>query len=137
MAPKLIRVYHYTSTEHLPRILDDGFLKTVESNVSFKREHAGPDVVWLSTNSDPGDDTLGLQSDHHDKLAVRFTVELPKRLVHKWREWALAHGSHPNTIETLVRTGENASSWRVCERPVPRSEWVEILNRRTGEPYDI
>ena len=31
MGPRLIRVYHYTSTDHLPDILNDGFLKTVES----------------------------------------------------------------------------------------------------------
>ncbi len=135
MGPRLIRVYRYTSTDHLPHILNDGFLKTVESNISFKRDHAGPDVVWLSINPDPQDGTLGLAGSSVDKLAVRFTVELPKRLVHKWQPWALAHGSSTQTIESLISTGGGASSWRVYERSVPSSEWVEVLNRRTGELY--
>ena len=63
------------------------------------------------------------------------TVELPKRLVHKWQPWALAHGSSTQTIESLISAGGGASSWRVYERSVPSSEWVEVLNRRTGELY--
>ena len=39
--------YHYTTQDHCSEIQDCGVINPVESNVSMKKEHAGPDVVWL------------------------------------------------------------------------------------------
>lgn len=124
-------LYHYTSPLHLPAIFQDGYLKVVESNVSFRRENAGPDVVWLTTRDNPG------QVDGHHgldlgKQRVRFTVELPKREVHVWREWARRRGSHPDTIRALAQAG-GSGSWRVVERPVPASEWLSVDDLTSGE----
>lgn len=125
-------LYHYTSTEHLPLILGDGFLKTVESNISFKRPHAGPDVVWLTTDPDPADDTMGLQGADVDKLAVRITVNVDRRSVHKWLPWARARGIDPAWLKALTSAG-GAGTWRVVERPIPAARFTQILNRRTGD----
>jgi len=46
-------LYHFTCLEHLDRIKADGFLKTVESNLSGRRTNAGPDVVWLTSDPAP------------------------------------------------------------------------------------
>lgn len=136
-------LYHYTHMTHLKSILADGYLKTVESNVSERREHAGPDVVWLTTD--------GTVSHHHgmfgkvmpalvhedwDKLRVRFTVSVPNRYVHKWSTWALAQGITSRWREVLIDTGggpEATSTWRVVERRIPSSEWVEVRDMHTDE----
>jgi hypothetical protein len=124
-------LYHFTSAVHVPTILASGYLKTVESNVSFKREHAGPDVVWLTT-SPTAEAGHGLQSSLVDKTEIRFTVEVDKRSVHKWREWAKARGSSQETMTNLARSGGSAS-WRVVTTPIPAANWVEVRNMATGE----
>ena len=125
-----VRLYHYTSERHLRRILSAGYLKTVESNISFKREHAGPDVVWLTTD-ETAERGLGLQGSNVDKTEIRFTVELDRRAVHKWFSWAKARGSSQQAMDVMAKGG-GAGSWRVVERPIPSSEWVEVRNMRTG-----
>lgn len=123
-------LYHYTSVWHLPSIFQDGCLSPVESNVSFKRQQAGPDVVWLTTKSDPGN------VDMHNGLSllkqrVRFTVDVPKRSVYEWHKWARSKGSSEKTIEILARAGGSAS-WRVVLAPVPSSRWVEVRDLHAG-----
>lgn len=127
-----VTLYHYTCLEHVATILEAGHLRTTESNVSGKREHAGPPVVWLTTADTPD---LGLGLDHPlgvDKKRIRFTVELHRRSVHKWRQWAAAQGSDPAWVARLARAG-GASTWRVTERPVLREQWREVRDLRTGE----
>ena len=106
-----VTLYHFTSAEHIGRILEARELRTTESNISFKREHAGPAVVWLTTHTDASAG-LGLTSPHVevvDKSEVRVTVEIDKRNAHKWREWARRHGSSPETIQRIAETGGGAS----------------------------
>ncbi|MGO1284677.1 MAG: hypothetical protein ACTHWV_00005 [Brachybacterium sp.] len=130
-----VTLYHFTSAEHIGRILEARELRTTESNISFKREHAGPAVVWLTTHTDASAG-LGLTSPHVevvDKSEVRVTVEIDKRNAHKWREWARRHGSSPETIQRIAETGGGAASWRVTTRPIPITQWREIRNMHTGQ----
>jgi hypothetical protein len=46
------RLYHYTSIERWRLIEAAGYLRRTESNLSMTTEHAGPDVVWLTTDPD-------------------------------------------------------------------------------------
>lgn len=126
-----MKLYHFTSEVHLESILGDRYLKAVESNISLRREHSGPDVVWLTTH-ETADAGLGLQSSSVDKGAIRFTLELDKRQIHKWREWARSKGSSTETIATLAQAG-GSGSWRITEGPVGLERWVEVRNMRTGE----
>lgn len=123
---KKIQLYHFTSLSHVPLIERDGFLKTTESNISEHRQHAGPDVVWLTTNPDPdyhrGTWEIG---SNVDKLQVRFTVLIATKSVFKWRPWAGSRGIDQSWAEVLARVG-GWNSWRVVERNVPRDEWVKI-----------
>jgi hypothetical protein len=124
-------LYHFTCKILVPAILESGYLKTVESNVSFKREHAGPEVVWLTT-SPTAEAGHGLQFSSGDKTEIRFTVEVDKRSVHKWREWAKARGSNQEAM-TRLALGGGAASWRVVTAPIPAENWVEVRNMATGE----
>lgn len=124
-------LYHFTSAVHLPAILGSRYLHTVESNVSATREHAGPDVVWLTT-SPTAEAGHGLQSSLVDKTEIRFAVEVDKRSVHKWREWAKARGSSQEWMAVLARSGGSAT-WRVMTVPIPAENWIEVKNMATGE----
>jgi len=112
-------------------ILEAHFLKTVESNVSISRTHAGPDVVWLTTN-ETADAGHGLAGAPVDKTAIRFTVDLPAREVHKWKEWARSQGSSNSLIQSLAAAG-GAGSWRVTTKPIPIENWVEVRRMTTDE----
>lgn len=127
----IIPMYHFTTAVHVPAILESRYLKAVESNVSLKREHAGPDVVWLTT-SPTAEAGHGLQGSYADKTEIRFTVEVDKRAVHKWREWAKARGSSQEVMTILARAGGSAS-WRVVTAPIPAENWVEVRNMVTDE----
>lgn len=124
-------LYHFTSATNIQAILDSGYLKTVESNISLKREHAGPDVVWLTT-SPSANAGHGLQGSLVDKTEIRVTVEVDSRSVHKWREWARARGSNEATISALTRSG-GSGSWRVVMTRIPAERWTEVRNMVTGE----
>lgn len=124
--------YHYTSTLHLPSILREGVLRTTESNVSWTRDHAAPDVVWLTT-CDEASLGHGL-SGVVDKSAVRITVELPDDWAKRWKKWAPAHGASPRDMEILAQTGggwEAANTWFVCTRPIPKKYWTAV---ETSDP---
>jgi hypothetical protein len=124
-------LYHYTSIERWRLIADAGRLTTTESNVSITREHAGPDVVWLTTDSDC-QHGHGIQTtlDGTDKTRVRIAVELTNRDVHKWGEWAHRHGIDPAWRRNMIEAAEGgAGTWRVVEKPIPAAQWVEVTDR--------
>lgn len=136
----IITLYHYTSREHhLALIMEAGYLKTVESNVSFRREHAGPPVVWLTTQPDLVPDSVVSRCEMYAglppmKLEVRITVRLPSAAVHRWERWATRNNSTPKDIDVLKASGGGGwRQWRVVQRPIPSAEWVDIIDTRTGE----
>lgn len=104
-------------------------LRTTESNVSFMRTGAGPDVVWLLDTPDPDDYPHGLESVV-DKRAVRFTV---RTKAERWLDWIDRQpNADPTTKAVLIETGggmEAARHWWVTEHPIPRSEWVKVESR--------
>jgi len=120
-------LYHFTSTMHLPLIERAGFIRTTESNLSFLRGHAGPDVVWLMDSDSADGATHGLDGSVVDKKAVRITVRVQAE---RWTEWVKRQpGYDPLTAASLVRTGggtEAASHWWVTEQPIPREQWLRV-----------
>lgn len=125
-----VRLFHYTHEHHLESIFQTGELRTTESNISFECAHAGPPVVWLSTNPDLiGTTANGLQLvDGRSKAQVRIEVRVPEAEVHVWKEWSAQNQSSGAARSRLAAAG-GFREWRVVERPIPRSEWGEISLR--------
>jgi hypothetical protein len=131
-------LYHFTSTTHLADIVQDEYLATTESNVSRSRPHAGPDVVWLTSNPDPGAHIGWGGGSIVNKRAVQFTVDVPKAEVHRWRNWGARRGIDPKWMRGLAAAG-GSNSWWVVERPVPASEWEVVIHLPTRQelwPYN-
>jgi hypothetical protein len=138
-------LYHYTSPYHLGKILADGFLKVVESNIAQDQEHAGPDVVWLDNQRNllgQGAAKVGWASmrpgaEAVDKTAVRFTVEVDD--AERWVRFAHRHHADPNWVSSLNRAGSNMQShWWVVEHPITREQWRAITVRQSdGSIIDI
>jgi hypothetical protein len=128
------QLYHYTSIERWERIQESGRLTTTESNLSLHRAHAGPDVVWLTTDPDFAHGHGLVESlDGTDKSRVRITVELVNRDVHKWRECAARRGIDDDWLRGLTSaSGGGSGTWRVTEKPIPSTRWVEVVDRTDG-----
>lgn len=145
-------LYHYTCLEHLPKIIQAGFLKTTESNVSIERTQAGPNVVWLTTDPDckhgHGIDPASVVRNAHDhgitvtpelmqqwdKTRVRFTVRLPNDHVHKWLDWTKKYPMNPLWKKAFISAARGGvGTWRVVEHPILQDRWVEVIDRHTGE----
>lgn len=126
-------LYHFTSPDHLPLIFRSGLLKPTESNLSMNRAHAGPDVVWLTSDPEPGY-MEWTEGSINDKSRIRFTVELPRRAAQPWSDWAARLGMKPEWKRALINSGGKGwRRWHVVQRPVLASEWREVKDMRTGE----
>lgn len=124
-------LYHFTAQIHLPKILTAGYLDTTESNMSRRRTHAAPDVVWLTSNGDPTAHGHGLATSAVDKMRIRFTVDISKRDAHRWRQWAASRGIDQAWMRNLALGGGSATWW-VVERRIASSEWVEVIDTVSG-----
>lgn len=127
-------VYHYTSIERWRLIEQAGRIKTTESNISLHTAHAGPDVVWLTTDPDCAEGHgIAKTLDGTDKTRVQIAVQLPARDVHKWRDWATRRGMDQDWMRTFVSVaGGGAGTWRVTEKPIMFTRWVRVTDRTTG-----
>jgi hypothetical protein len=121
-----MRLYHFTSEVHLPRILEAGRLEVTESNVDPFRAHAGPDVVWLTDEPDPARHEQWARGPVVDKLAVRFTVEVPRGRMMSWAAFSHRHRVSAVWRAALERSGGDASTWWVSTVPVTRERWVAV-----------
>ncbi len=131
--------YHYTCVEHLEKIIDDGFLKTSESNVSPSEEHAGPDVVWLLkkplTGQVPemltGRAEISGRPFGIDKSRICITVDLPPTEVQRADKFWKKHKVEQWWADRLSSLGgkSKVKDWYVILRNIPSEEWVEIGDR--------
>lgn len=126
-------LYHFTTPIHLPAIMAEGVLRTTDSNL-LKREGASPRVVWLLDTSFVGD-----KPDHGlhvagfpDKRIIRVTVDVPD--ASRWLDWGKQRRHDPAWMRVMIHSGggdKAARHWWVVNRPIPRHEWVEIVDMRT------
>jgi len=125
-------LYHFTAatSSHLGKILREGLIRTTESNISLTREHAGPDVVWLTSNPDPEANTGWANGVR--KVTARLRVEVDDAA--HWPEWAAAHGCSRDCYDSLGAAGD-PEEWWVRERPVRASKVVELTFKVSGEDH--
>jgi hypothetical protein len=133
-------LYHFTCLEHLGSILSARSLKLVESNIDPIVEHAGPDVVWLTSTGDVKNGH-GLEavrgSSGADKFAVRFTVKSGPHC-ERWKDFSSRHGIKSKWFKTLDSTGGGTSFlWYVSTTAVPSSDWLEIRLMKEGRTIDL
>ena len=132
-----MRLWHFTSTLHLPMILRDGHLRTTESNLSPVKPHVGLPVVWFMDTPELTHDH-GLGGSAVDKTAVRVEVDVRPAWVSEWLPWAEAQGINRWWLDALLSAAggrEAAERWHVTFRRIPRHMWVKIDNAHTGEVY--
>ncbi len=130
-----IFLFHYTSISALPNIVRTGRLMLSESELSPKRRMAGRPVVWLTKSDDPKssgimhDPTLQNLRDFDliDKTRIRFKVELPNKLVTRYRDWAKGQGIDRNWLAHQM-TFPGANSWFVTTRPIEMFCWREVID---------
>lgn len=130
-----VRLYHYTSRLHLPFILADGYLKVTDNMTRMDRPVLQPGVVWLLDEDESGANAdNGLSDMKHE---IRFTLEIPRSRVHPWMQWNVQKSRMNNEWrEAMVSAGGGyirAKHWWVTTSRVPKTDWVEIRNMRTGE----
>ena len=152
---EFFHLMHLTSIYHLPLILGSAYLKVVESNISLDREHAGPDVVWLTTSRRAGQGWAQMQSSVAwvDKTRIQFEVRVPVADVRPWFTWAKEHGSSDHYMRAMASSGDErvskmqghlydelgdralaraANEWFVIERAIPWMEWERITDNLAG-----
>lgn len=118
-------LYHFTSREHLPAILNSGLVLPSESNIHPSIERAGPDVVWL-TDTESSGLGHGLAGSATLKGAVRIEVDVPAI---RWLEWEWTAHMAGWWREAIVRAGggdEAAAHWYVWPAPIRRSRWLAV-----------
>lgn len=126
-------LYHFTAPGHLPTILEAGFLKLTESNVSPEYDHAGRDVVWLTTDPVVGrrhalnDPKFNRPGTLADKTRVRFTVDAPDAV--PWLGSDECKAMDPRWRGIMVETGgglKAARTWWMSYEPIPSDRWLDI-----------
>ena len=112
-------LYHYTATEYLLSILENGIMI---GDVPITLT-GGFNAPWLTSDRDPGGH--GLDSAWLDKRAVRITVKIPPNdLRLKWWPKFARKRVEPSWYGTLDRTGGGKSqSWYVYRGIIPPS-WI-------------
>lgn len=134
-------LYHYTAPAHLPRIVQAGFLRLTESNVSLTQAHAGRDVLWLTTDANAGGShglSIGMNvpGTLADKTRVRFTVYTPDAV--PWLESEEYAAMDPRFRSGIIRAGGGAAAartWWVAYEPVPRAHWIAV--HADGKPLPL
>lgn len=152
-----IALYHYTAPtdSHFGSIINQGFIKTCESNASLSKNHAGPDVSWfLDRRIKPGEDhgllfdprsrahrEVGIHALGNAKQRAVIEVAVPLAEAHLWIDWVVEQdGYEKGTREIMVKTGggmSQAKHWYVVTRPVTTREWISATNFVTGEQFTV
>ena len=141
-----MRLFHFTAARFWPAIKASSFLKVVDSNISVEQAHAGPDVVWLTTESDADANRtpmlqiarIDAQGGYHPldeyKNELRLTVEIPDAEAYWWPRWSRHHGISDMVYDALAAGALPAQpeDWYVVTRSVVADEWCEVIDTRTG-----
>lgn len=121
------RLYHFTSPERLPFILEQGILR---GDVPLSPT-TGFNSPWLTDDEGWSRQGWGWGSVE-DKGAVRLTVLVPEDdpALIRWRDLATREGVEPRWYETLDRVAHRGSPhWWVYLGRIP-PEWIVAVDHR-------
>lgn len=130
-------LFHFTSPLHIPAIRQTGHLTTTDPMLTMEPAPPdGPRVVWLTDDPEPAAQLWArpLAIPAMPKDEIRLTVDLDDQdpNLHRWVPWAITRGITAHWANALARSGGDPDRWWIAERTVPRAEWRETLNLRTG-----
>ena len=133
-----MRLYHLTSRVAADSIRADGAIK---ATWPLTRQSEGwwrwKSVAWLTREPDPHRQFWKV----HQVSEVRFALDLPDDDVHPWSvckrdlPWNVRNGLERSARSWATVSGGVAhpEDWYVVGRPIPRSEWVEIVDLLTDQ----
>lgn len=125
-------LYHYTAMFHLPKIMQDGFLKLTESNLRLDVEMYKP-VVWLTDLAQPTARGLGLDGSLLDKTEIRIHVK--KKVTFKtWEAFAVKNKMNKE-LKKVFSDDRSPEHWYISTNPVYFRDILLIENTRSGEIY--
>lgn len=134
----LRRLYHYTSTFHLPMILSTG-LSRGEIPLSPYRVEKG---VWFTTDSAPSAGLHGLGRSLVDKLGVQIVVDFPldAPLLTRWLVLARQKKVNRKWLDVLHAAGggeDTAKTWWVYKGVITSDAFAQVNVKVNGlyEPY--
>lgn len=128
-------LYHYTSKEHVEKIMSDGFLKLTCSNVLMPDGTAAKEklcaeykpVVWLTDSLSSKD--MGVDGSFFDKTEIRIIVKKKDSMI-KWSDWEPQKTMNTKWKNDLCRNC-NWESWYISEEPVQMEDILKIENLTT------
>ncbi len=135
-------LYHFTSSRHLPMILEAGFLKLTESNYSFDCAGMYP-VVWMVDTFEVDGHKNGLNDDEllaygQDKTEIRFSIPMMPHF-EPWTKWCSATRRMKwRDRDALIQAADAEEThryWWVSEKIIPLSEVAKIEHTKTGKIY--
>ena len=140
-----MKLYHYTSIDHLQQILTDNEIKLTCSNLlkpknlkivneAFIDETDGyKPVVWFTSILDfDRAKQCGLVGGNSDKTEAAIEVDIPcpeLQSVYKWDSWAKANNIDEEWFLALKTTAPLWNSFYISERPVKIDDRTEIIFR--------
>ncbi len=137
-----MKLYHFTSYQHMLEIIADGKLKRTPSNLL---EPVNPriengvyvsdtddykPVVWLTSKATP--DRLGVDTPElppqFNKHRVRLEISPPPFLnICKWEPWADSHGISPKWKAALIKNMDY-DTWYISEGEIPIAYVSRIID---------
>lgn len=138
-------LYHFTDSLRLGFIMEDGYLKLTPSSllkpvsIHVERDERGilsyvdetdsyKPVVWLTSIENAKGGDLGI---HNLKCTIRIALE-EKPEYRYYPVWARENKMKTNWFKSFTRD-KRFGSWYVCEKTIPVSDFIEIVDMRTGE----
>lgn len=130
-----IRLYHFTSSYHLPSILKNGLRV---GDVPLHPLEEGENAVWLTTN--PNSNHQGwICGSVVDKSEYRITVEItvPSVNLKKWSVYAAQKRMNRKWYDVLDAVGGGRSDeWWLYFGVIAPEKFIEIVRRPEHEEMD-
>ena len=117
-----MKLYHYTSTLHIPLIRTTGYLRY--GDIPLRKESKYGEsghAVWLTTKDYAASGEHGLISPVCDKTEIRFSLDIPRddpRLF-RWSEYAKVNHIQKAWYAAIDEAGGGFSdTWWLFVRPI-------------------